>query len=165
MGIAEKIERLVRLIPGVAGYQDSESSRDTDKAVRLKLAGEIEKIKLDLESVKRRLVDVKDFELLSALDRLSSKLDKSANTIKYAARGFSGIFGKPRVDVQRLERLCSFDLELLGDLGNMKTLAGGIQDSCSDSAVLQTAIGKMDAAIDEFGRKFSTRQSILDAPD
>jgi hypothetical protein len=165
MGIAEKIQKLVRLVPGVTGYQDSDSARETDKAVRMRLANEIEKIRLDLESEKHRLVDIKDFALLPDLDGISSKLDKSANTIKYAARGFSGIFDKPRVNVQRLEKLCSFDLGLLGDIENLKTLLKSVHDSNSDSASLKIAIGKMDGAVEELGRKFSTRQDILDAPD
>jgi len=163
MSLAEKFQRLVRIIPGVAGYQDSEAARETDKAVRMKLAGKIEQIKLDLENEKRRLMEINDLSLLPALDRIASKLDKSANTIKYAARGFSGIFDKPGVDLNRLEKLCSFDLGLFEDADKLKALAKSVHDSYGGSAEMKNAIGKMDGAVDEFGRKFSTRQDILDA--
>lgn len=82
MGLAEKLERLIRIVPGVRGYQDNESARQTDKAVRMKLASELGSIKLDLENEKRRLMEVNDLSLLPALERTASKLSKSADAIK-----------------------------------------------------------------------------------
>lgn len=51
MGLAEKLERLIRIVPGVRGYQDNESARQTDKAVRMKLASELGSIKLEELSI------------------------------------------------------------------------------------------------------------------
>lgn len=36
MTLAEQLERLARIVPGVAGYQDRERARDADKAVTAK---------------------------------------------------------------------------------------------------------------------------------
>jgi predicted RecB family endonuclease len=160
MGLAEKLERLVRIIPGVAGYQDNESARDTDKAVRMKLAEQLDGIKLDIDKEKLGLVEGKDLSLLPALDRAASKISKTANTIKYAARGFSGIFDKPRVDLEQLEKLSSFDIALLEDMEDLKTLAKNMSAS-SDASLLKDAVAKLDNAIDSLDRKFSSRQEII----
>jgi hypothetical protein len=161
VGLAEKLQKLVRIIPGVAGYQDNESARETDKAVRLKLASQLDSIRLDLESEKRRLLEANDLALLPLLDGTATKLSKSANTIKYAARGFSGIFDKPRVDLAQLEKVSSFDLALLEDIEGMKNLAKNISESSADASSLKDAVFKLESAIDALDRKFLSRQEIL----
>jgi hypothetical protein len=161
MGLAEKLERLVRIVPGVGGYQDNESARQTDKAVRVKLSSELDGINLDLENEKRRLMEVNDLSLLPVLDRTVSKLSKSSNAIKYAARGFSGIFDKPRVDLSRLEKLIAFDLALFDDMENLKALMKNINGSFSDASFLKNAVEELEGALDALDRKFSLRQEIL----
>jgi hypothetical protein len=53
MALSDAMKKLARILPGIAGYQDRETLRDTDKAVRMKLAGELEGIRLSVESDKR----------------------------------------------------------------------------------------------------------------
>ena len=53
--VAKRLERLVRFVPGVAGYQDRENSRATDKQVRMRLAGEIQRLIQSLEEDKERV--------------------------------------------------------------------------------------------------------------
>jgi hypothetical protein len=163
MGLAEKLERLVRIVPGVSGYQDNESARQTDKAVRMKLSSELDNINLDLENKKRGLLEANDLSLLPALDRIASKLSRSANAIKYAARGFSGIFDKPRVDIKRLEKLITFDLSLLDDVEKLKPLMKNINVSFPEASSLKNAVAELEVAIDVLDRKFSSRQEILTA--
>ena len=47
--VASQLERLARFVPGVAGYQDRENARATDKELRMRLVQEL-----------RRLVQVLD---------------------------------------------------------------------------------------------------------
>ncbi len=163
MGLADKMEKLARIIPGVAGYQDSDSARDTDKAVRVKLAHELEEIKIALEAENRRLIEANELSLLPALDKVASKLDKTANKIRYAERGFSGIFDRPRVDLTRLEKALSFDISLIEDAASLKVLAKNVHGASVDTLSLKNAITELDMAVDGFDSKFSTRQSILTA--
>lgn len=44
--------------PG-GGYQDKETSRETDKTIRLRLTSELEQLKRELEGDKRRLMQRK----------------------------------------------------------------------------------------------------------
>ena len=39
MNLADKLDQLARIIPGLSGYLDREACRDTDKTIRLRLAG------------------------------------------------------------------------------------------------------------------------------
>ena len=163
MSFARKLERLARIVPGVAGYQDKETSRDTDKTIRLRLASELEQVKRGLEGDKRRLMEENDLSLLPALDRLASKLDKLGNLIRYAGRGYRGFFDTYKLDQEKPERLYSFDLGLFYELEGIKTRAGHVREVHRDTAALKGATQQLDEALDRLENVFSTRQDILSA--
>ena len=58
MDLADRLTLLARKVPGVAGYQDLESSRDTDKLVRLRLADSLDEVSRLLEPAKRAAVEI-----------------------------------------------------------------------------------------------------------
>jgi len=160
MSLAEKVELLARIIPGVGGYQDKETSRDTDKNIRLRLTAEFDQMKRDLEEDKRQLMDKKDLSLLPTLDRLASKLDKLGNMVKYASRGYRGLFDSDKLDLNILDQLCTFDLQLLDDMESIKTHVKQVRDSLGDGTVQKQAIEDLSHALDGFEKTFSTRQDI-----
>jgi len=161
MSLAQKLERLVRIVPGVAGYQDKETSRDTDKTIRLRLTTEIERFKRDLEGDKRQLMEKKDLFLLPALDGVASKLDKLGNLVKYAGRGYSGVFDTYKLDQKKLDQLYSFDLKLFDQLELLKIQVKRIRETQSDVAAFKRSIHEMDQLLDQVEQLFSTRQDIL----
>jgi len=161
MSLPEKIERLARMVPGVSGYQDKETSRDTDKNIRLRLTAELEQIKRDLEDDKRDLMDKKDLSLLPALDRVASQLDKLGNTVKYASRGYRGVFDSNKLDLNKLDQLSTFDLKLMDEMAILKTHAKHVHDSQGDGALQKQAIEDLSHALDGFEKTFSTRQEVL----
>jgi hypothetical protein len=161
MSIAEKLERLARIIPGVAGYQDKETSRETDKTIRLRLTAELEQIKRDLEDDKRRLMVKKNLALLPVLDGVASKLDKLGNLVKYAGRGYRGIFDTYKLDQKKLDQLYTFDLGLLDGLEAIKIQVRQVRDSHGDPVVMQKTIDELGRSLDQLEKTVSTRQNIL----
>jgi hypothetical protein len=161
VSLATQIERLARLVPGVAGYVDRERARDTDKRVRQRLAAELATIKRALEPVNRTLVDARDLAPLPALDRLGGKLDKLAATIEYAAHGYHGLFDGTSVGHAALTRLYDFDLRLFEDVRALAGHARKIAGVVSDRPRLLDAIARMEAALDRFEITFACRQRLL----
>jgi hypothetical protein len=161
MSLAEKLEQLARKVPGVAGYQDKEAARETDKSVRLCLAEELDHLRLDIEKEKKRFVDEKEYSLLPALDTLTSKLEKIANLIRFASRGYSGIFDDDKVDQSGIERLYSFDLGIFDRLEGLKLGIRIMRDTHGPSAGYRQSISQMDEAADSLEKTFLSRQHIL----
>jgi hypothetical protein len=159
MSLADKLKRLVRIIPGISGYQDSEMARDTDKAVRMHLSRELEGIKLELEKVKTSLTERKELSLLPYIDNIASRVDKTSNLIKFASRGFSGIFDTERTDHEKIERLYAFDLELLEKIAVLKTLTAELLDQ-TDITSIHDSAKRLGKAVENFGQYFNTRQEI-----
>ncbi|HAM50453.1 MAG TPA: hypothetical protein DCP92_07050 [Nitrospiraceae bacterium] len=163
MGLGEKLEKLAKIVPGIYGYQDREKSRDTDKAVRIKLSAHLEQIKLRIEGDKRLFMERNDFSPLMALDRIASKLDKIINLIRYASQGYSGIFDISRIGQDKLNKLYAFDLGLFDDMKSIEAAAGVLRDSSGDTSSLKNAIQKLDETLDDFEKNFLTRQDLLSA--
>lgn len=164
MSLAENLKRLARVVPGISGYQDREAARDTDKSVRLRLSMEIDGLKLELEEMKRRCMEMKDLSLLPALDTLASKLERTSNSIKYAERGYSGIFDIYKVDQTTLDKICSFDLSLFDEIDVLKAAAQGLRGSSPHTPAAREEIQKLDEAIEGFGKKFSARHDLITNP-
>src|SRR3989442_7416910 len=123
MGAASKLERLVRIVPVVAGYQDRENARETDKLVRMRLSDELRHLMGDVEEAKRRLTDARDLSQLALLDRLAGKLEKLGRTLEYAGRGYRGLFDLHKVEMKTLEQLYAFDVGLFETLTAVKPKA------------------------------------------
>jgi hypothetical protein len=164
MGLAEKLERLARIVPGVAGYQDKEASRETDKTVRLRLADELGGVKRGLDEEKRRLAEKKELSLLPALERATSKLDKLGHLIEYAPRGYRGFFDVYKHDRKKLDQLCDFDLKLFDEIRSIQDQAAEIGRAAGDPAALKGALERFDSLLDNFEKLFSTRRDILTSP-
>lgn len=159
MTLAEKIERLVRHLPGVAGYQDRETSRSTDKVVRQRLSAELDEMVREIERVKAKCVDDKDLSSLALLDRLSTKLDRLSQTVMYASYGYGGLFDVRKFGSDGLAQLYAFDLGLLDELEAVRVKAGELRQG---GEVLREAAVESERLLDVFEKTFMSRQTIIE---
>ncbi len=160
MSVARKLERLVRSIPGVGGYQDREASRESDRSVRLRISGGLEQIKREVEELQRRLAERREFAPLPALGRLAAKLDKVANLTRFAPRGYRGLFDQRNVDQDVLACLCAFDEKLLDELHGLEVRNAMLLDAQREPAIFEDLRGLEDA-LDNFERRYLSRADIL----
>jgi len=110
------LERLADAIPGLKGYREKESRRDTDKRFRDYLADRIDRARGSLDELKRTLVNQGKLDGLAELDRLSQKLFQSANQIRHASYGYSGFFDQVKIQENELDRIYEHDLSMLTDV-------------------------------------------------
>src|SRR5258706_13799724 len=96
--VAKRLERLVRFVPGIPGYQDRETARATDKQVRMRLVGELQRLIHGLEEDKERIAGSGDLSSLPRLDRLPGRPHGLGRTLGFAAPGHSGLFDLPPGD-------------------------------------------------------------------
>jgi hypothetical protein len=161
--VAKRLERLVRFVPGVAGYQDRENARATDKQVRMRLVGDLRGLIRALEQDKERIAVAGDFSALPRLDRLAGRLERLSRTVEFAGRGYAGLFDLHPVDADTLAQLYAFDLGLFDALSAMRARAEAVRAALIDREALRTATEHMREALDDFGELFDQRQRILDA--
>jgi hypothetical protein len=161
--VAKRLERLVRFVPGVAGYQDRENARATDKQVRMRLVGDLRGLMHGLEQDKGRVAETGDLSALPRLDRLTGRLERLSRTVEFAGRGYAGLFDLHPVDGDTLAQLYAFDLGLFDALSAVRARAEAVRAALTDPEALRTAAEHMREALDDFGELFDQRQRILDA--
>ena len=129
------LEKLADAIPGLKGYRDKESRRDTDKRFREYLAGRIETVRGRIDDSKRDLVSAGKLDGLAEIDRLSQKAFKAAGMIRYASYGYSGFFDQVKIQEAELDRIYQYDLSLVADIekleASVQNIAGNWKD-CED---------------------------------
>jgi hypothetical protein len=161
MSVAEKLERLARWVPGIAGYQDRESARETDKTLRMQLAGELADARSVVEAVKRTLVEAKRLEGLASLDRLSAKLQKVENLVRYASRGYRGWFDEYKVTRKTLEQLYAFDLSLVDDANLVQQHVRALPRDARAADEMAPAIDAVEQALDQFAQHVTRRSDLM----
>jgi hypothetical protein len=161
--VANRLERLVRFVPGVAGYQDRESARATDKQVRMRLVADLRRLIRALEGDTERLADSGDLSSLPRLDRLAGRLERLSRTVEFAGRGYSGLFDLHTVDGDTLAQLYAFDLGLFEALSAIRAKAEALRAALPDAEALRSAAEHMREALDDFTELFDQRRRIVDA--
>lgn len=162
--LAERLEELSARIPGVVGYRQREACRETDKSVRLRLAAGLEELKRRIEKEQRRRTETHEFFHLASLGRLTSKLDKLANLVRFASRGYRGLFDVYRLSEQKLQRLYGFDVSLLDEVESLRGVVTALCRPCDDDQ-LPEAIEQVDRRLDAFETVFSQRANVLSSSD
>ena len=161
--VASKLERLVRFVPGVAGYQDRERSRATDKQVRMRLVQEIRRLIQGLDEDKERQARSSDLSALPRLDRLAGRLERQSRAVEFAGRSYTGLFDLHHVDEETLDQIYAFDLGLFDALSVVRAKAEAVRAARADAAALDTAIEHMLEALDDFEQLWDKRQHIVEA--
>ncbi|HEV3347655.1 MAG TPA: hypothetical protein VHC93_11260 [Methylomirabilota bacterium] len=161
--VATRLERLVRFVPGVAGYQDRENSRSTDKQVRMRLVQEMRRLIQGLDHDKVHLARSSELSALPRLDRLAGRVERQSRTVEFAGRGYTGLFDVHRVDQATLDQLYAFDLGLFDALSVVRAKAESVRAARADAAALDLAIDRMVEALDDFGQLWDQRQRIVEA--
>jgi hypothetical protein len=158
--LTERLEELSARIPGVLGYRQREACRETDKSVRLRLAAGLEELKRHIEKEQRRRTETHEFFHLASLGRLTSKLDKLANLVRFASRGYRGLFDAYKLSEEKLQRLYAFDVGLLDEVESLGTVVAVLCRPCDDDE-LPEAINQLDLRLDGFESVFSQRANVL----
>jgi hypothetical protein len=110
------LEKLADAIPGLKGYREKESRRDTDKRFRDYLADRIDRSRGNLDETKRLLVNQGKLDGLAELDRLSQRMMKLSNQIRHATYGYSGFFDQVKIRENELDQIYQHDLSILSDV-------------------------------------------------
>src|SRR5258706_771572 len=93
--VAKRLERLVRFVPGIPGYQDRETARATDKQVRMRLVGELQRLIHGLEEDKERIAGSRDLSSLPRLDQLAGRPQRPGRTLEFPPPASPGLLDLP----------------------------------------------------------------------
>jgi hypothetical protein len=131
MEISEKnfLEKLADAIPGLRGYRAREDRRETDKRLREYLAARLDRVKEKIDSIKLDLTNQGNLQALNAVGLLQRRLQKAADSIRFASYGYSGLFDQMKVREEELGKIYAHDLKMVDAVAALEgTLAGNPAD-------------------------------------
>jgi hypothetical protein len=164
-GIDERVEesknwweRLVGKIPGIRGYKQKETRRETDKIQRVFIAERLDTCLGKLDDVKLDLVKAGSLDLLGEVDVVMRKLRTVADRVRFADYGYAGMFDPVKVGVEKLDELYAFDKSLETDAGSIVELAAALSAA---SPSLGADIGLLGGRIEALDARFSEREHLI----
>lgn len=159
---AEGLERLARLIPGLGSYQDKENLREWDKRIRETLVDRLDGARGGVEKAIDRFQREGCLANLDRLGRLERKIHHAADTIRFSSRGYSGVFDAVKIDEDKLERLCAWDISLTESLSALESAIEGLKGVSHD--MLGNALQSLEENLDGFHDQAKQREGFLRQP-
>lgn len=162
-GFSDRVESWLARIPGVRTYRDREHRRETDKRLREHLASRLQDVRSQLASTVLDVSQKGEFVYLEDLDRLSSRIQQVADTIRYANYGYAGIFDVEKIREEELDQLYAVDLSLMDDLDGIQSKVGAISVQTPPEG-WKTTVKETFHLLDNLGKKFRERNDFMARP-
>ena len=151
------LERIMNAIPGFRGYREKELRRDSDRAQREHLAHVLGENKKALDEVANGATLSGSFDLINDVEKARKRLDRVANRLRFADRGYAGFFDTVKVDEAMLARVYEFDMSLLQGVESVGAAASAAQAGPDQRSALLQMVAQLDA----MDRALSEREAIL----
>lgn len=152
-------ERIAAALPGFRGYKEKELRRESDKLVRNHLYLMLTKDKDNVREISQRIADKRYLDILPDIDRLTAKMDRITEKVNHASYGYSGFYDIVKVKEENLDRMITFDNQLLDEVNalsagidGLKTqLLSGNYSNLKDK--IQTVADKLELLEDTFDKR------------
>ena len=153
----DALERLMNSVPGFKGYRERDLRRDADRLQREHISARLEDGKKALNQVAAALTRGGYIDFINDVETARKRIDKVANRIRYAERGYSGFFDAVKVDETILAKVYAFDMGLVEDVDGVRAAAAAASGASDARAAVQDLIGRIDA----LDARLSERENVL----
>lgn len=149
------IEKMIRFVPGYTGYADKESRRNTDKLLRMHLAGKLEESKTAFDSFVSALSHKPEaLELLNPSASVTKLFEKVIDRLKLADYGYAGFFDGQKIMEPQLDAIYKFDQDLAVAITAIRNRVAALTP---DQAALSSLLAELQA----FDATLNARQDAI----
>ena len=142
-------DSMLRRIPGYSGYKDKEQARDSDRALRNDIAGQLDQDATRVEAIQRAAAGERNVARVNELEPVVQGFRNAANVVRSLSYGYGGLFSDKPVDEIALAQLRLFDEGLLVKVAALTTAVDGIEAGTSgDATVISGDIAEFKAGLD-----------------
>lgn len=155
------LERVADAIPGLSGYRKKEAARDTDKRLREYMAREIDYLRSNVEDFKGTLLSQGRLDLMDDADLLARKMSRIADSFRYAAYGYAGLFDQVKFRDEELSMLYEFDSQIFDQVKQLKSTVHSLTASDDPNAQLSN----LNHLLNSLSELYQKRTQLLNRPE
>lgn len=154
------LEKMMRVIPGYGGYADREARRNSDKVLRLHLAGMLQQAKASFDAFVAELTTRPGgLDFMTAAGSVAKSLEKSIDRLKFADYGYTGFFDAERVQEPQLDALYQFDRDLAGGITDITQKIAKL--SADNPGAVGPQLQELQADLRRLDVKIDGRHSVI----
>jgi len=155
------LEKAMRLIPGYKGYKSKEERRDNDQLFRTGLVNRLDRLRTEVNEIPAGLRGPAALKSVTDFGRISKRLERVTDEIRFAARGYRGWFDMHKVHEDELNKLYVFDISLIENIDELEESFKVLKAAAAAGSDLQESIDKMVEILIEFSNKMSQRSELM----
>ncbi|HLE22947.1 MAG TPA: hypothetical protein VI701_01445 [Anaerolineales bacterium] len=121
--------KIRKTLSGFIGYLDRENRREADKLLRTTIANRYEQQWGRISTIQRQMIEAGNLEQVDQLEAGAIKLRTFIDRVKTASYGYAGFFDAVRVNETELQKLYSYDLQLLEDVNSISSAVDNVEAS------------------------------------
>jgi DNA repair exonuclease SbcCD ATPase subunit len=158
------MKKLELLIPGLRGYRTKEDIRVSDELLRNQVADRLDKVKANLEQLRKQMASATDFTNLTAVGSLISQVQTLSGEIRHAAQGYAGWVAPITINEDKLNKLYDYDYAFVSAVFQLdeSTSAGNLSYDSTAPSPIQTTLGQLSKALADVRQKWSIRMETIE---
>ena len=121
--------KIRKTLSGFVGYLDRENRREADKLLRATIASRYEQQWGRISTIQRQMIEAGNLEQVDQLEAAAIKLRTFIDRVKVASYGYAGFFDAVRINETELQKLYSYDLQLLEDVNSISSAVDNVEAS------------------------------------
>lgn len=154
-------EKLLARIPGIRGYLEKASRRESDTMLRDYIASQLSQRVSRLAQIERTLLDSGGLGYMSKTQSAKTKLQTFRDRVKTAAPGYSGFMDAVKIDEEALDRIYAFDEALIRYVDQFDEALTNLETAVANNDGINEAIAALDRLTIEANEAFTLREDVL----
>lgn len=147
-------------LSGFIGYFDRENRREADKLLRTTLGDRYEQQWERISAIQRQMIETGQLEDVDQLEAAAIKLRGFIDRVRTASYGYAGFFDAVRINSTELQKLYSYDLQLLEDVASISSAVDNIEASMGTDG-LAAAVRHLTSLSQEVVDSWDRRDEVL----
>jgi hypothetical protein len=158
------MKKLQLLIPGLRGYRSKEDIRVSDELLRNQVADRLDRVKGNLEQLRKQVAASNDLNNLTSVGSLISQVQALSGEVRHAAQGYAGWVAPIQIDEDKLNKLYDYDFAFVSSVFQLDeaTAPGNLTYDSTAPNSIQASINGFVRNVADIRQKWSQRVEAIE---
>ncbi len=158
------MKKLQLLIPGLRGYRSKEDIRVSDELLRNQVADRLDKVKGNLEQLRKQVASSGDLNNLTLVGSLISQVQGLSGEVRHAAQGYAGWVAPIIVNEDKLNKLYEYDYSFVSSVFQLDeaTSSGSLAYDSAAPNTVQASLSQLSKTVSDIRQKWSVRMETIE---